>query len=223
MHVLGNDVCVLMSLPARDIQGNPDAFTVCINAYFENMNASQINEHVRMSMSMVSLCKCVRTSSLEEEAFPLYTAVCMCWQTKQSYTSGCIMTPERQQGDWYEYQSLPLCLCAFVWWPSKTSIAILASHRIGLLYKNTPASILQGWSGAEGVGAAGGGKEGWTKYSSEKLLAVSCFVNSLHSLITLYFTPYFIFPFVHSQITQHMLFLYYLYVIFCTLIYCAFI
>lgn len=59
-------------------------------------------------------------------------------------------------GNWSGYQSLPFCLCAFVWWPSKASIAILASHRIGLLYKNTPASSLQGWSGARGVGAAGG-------------------------------------------------------------------
>lgn len=124
----------------------------------------------------------------------------------------------RQRGNRGTDMSIKACLFAFVWWPSKTSIAILASHRIGLLYKNTPASILQAWSGAEGVGAAGGGKEGWTKYSSEKLPAVSCFVNSLHSLITLYFTPYFIFPFIHSQITQHMLFLYYLYVIFCTII-----
>lgn len=102
---------------------------------------------------MGSLCKCVwiSPSSIEASHF----AVSMCWQ--KSYTTGCIIKTERQERGWHEYQSLPLCLCAFVWWPSKTSTAILASHRIGLLYKNTPASILQGWSGAEGVGVAEGG------------------------------------------------------------------
>lgn len=74
------------------------------------------------------------------------------------------------------YQSLPLCLCAFVWWPSKTSI--LASHRIGLLYKNTPANILRGWSGTEGMGAAAGSRDGWTKYSSEMSLLYSSFPHS---------------------------------------------
>lgn len=77
------------------------------------------------------------------------------------------------------------CLFAFVWWTSKTSIAIMASHRIGLLHKNTAASILQGWSGTEGVGAARGGRRGCTKYSFRNVTFASCFLSSLHSLISL--------------------------------------
>lgn len=101
-----------------------------------------------------SLCKCVWISPSGMRL--LHSSLCACWQKKSSYTTGCIMKSEKQLGNWSGYQSLPFCLCAFVWWPSKASIAILASHRIGLLYKNTPASSLQGWSGVKGVGAAGG-------------------------------------------------------------------
>lgn len=80
------------------------------------------------------------------------------------------------------------CLFAFVRWPSKTSIAILASHRIGLLYKNTPASILQSWSGAEGVGAAEAWRKGYTKYCSEISLLHPAFW--VHFLITSVLYPY---------------------------------
>lgn len=86
-------------------------------------------------------------------------SLCMCRQRKSSSTTGCIMKSEELVGELIRVSKpafLPFCLCAFVWWPSKASIAILASHRIGLLYKNTLASSLQGWSGARGVGAAGG-------------------------------------------------------------------
>lgn len=140
---------------------------------------------------MDSLCKCVWISPLRVRL--LHFRLCMCWQKKWRYTTGCIMKSERQLGNWSGYQSLPLCLCAFVWWPSKASIAILASHRIGLLYKNTPASILQGWSGAEGVGAAGGEKEGSTEYSSEMSL---CLLSSEFSSFQ-YVCPSM--SFVHSN------------------------
>lgn len=108
------------------------------------------------------------------------------------------MKSERQLGNWSGYQSLPLCLCAFVCWPSKASIAILPSHRIGLLYKNTPASILQGWIGAKGVGAAGGEKEGNTEYSSEiSLLHPAFWVHFIPIHLSFYVLFSFV-PFLHS-------------------------
>lgn len=151
-------------LISKDIQG----MCAYLYACFSRVQMNRISISMCMySGSMHAWICCVNVYEFLPRGWGFSTLDCMCWQKKSRYTTGCIMKLERQQGDWYGYQSLPLCLCAFVWWPSKTSIAILASHRIGLLYKNTPASILQDQSGAEGVGVAGGGRGGCTKYSSE--------------------------------------------------------
>lgn len=74
------------------------------------------------------------------------------WEWGSSTVSLCAWTPPPHhsyrgslQGQrrccWYGYQRLSLCLCAFV---IKASIAFLASHWIGLLYKNTAAAYCSG-------------------------------------------------------------------------------
>lgn len=127
---------------------------------------------------MDSLCKCVWLPSPRIRI--LHFKLWMCWQKTYSYASGCILKSERQLGNWSGNQSLPLCICAFVWWSSKTSIAIPASHWIGLLYKNTPARILQSCKWYWGSGGGWRREEEYIEYSSE-ICSYVCFLNSWHT------------------------------------------
>lgn len=141
-----------------------------------------VYKHVHTLYSMCARFHCVNVCEFLPQIWGFFTLESACADRRSWAILVAVLWSQRgSRGDWYVYQSLPLCLCAFVWWPSKTSIAILASHRIGLLYKNTPASILQGWSGAEGVGAAEAWRKGYTKYSSE--------ISLLHPAFWVHFIP----------------------------------
>lgn len=155
-----------------------------------------------------------------EKAFTLQTLY-VHTEVELEYTTGCIMKSERQFGNWSWYQSLPLCICAFVSWSSKTSTAIVASHRIGLLYNNTPASILRGWSGAEGVGMAGGAKYVPQKVPFYILLYWNCYMSLSMS--------WFLFALFRSELPVNICFTTYdIYIHYCSMylfreIWCSYI